>query len=57
MFIFLLAYFALVIAIIVGYIMNVIDLIHSDFNPLTGFVVARIIGLVVVPLGAVLGYF
>lgn len=46
---------AVVIAIIVGWIMNIIDLINA--TSITGLAIARAIGVLVWPLGAVLGYF
>lgn len=39
-----------------GWIANIIKLIESNFDPLTGLVVARIIGVFFAPLGAVLGF-
>ena len=39
-----------------GWIANIVKLVNSDFDPLTGMVVARIIGVFVAPLGAVLGF-
>lgn len=52
-----LAYLAFWAALVAGYVMNVVALIGSSFEPLTGFVVARIVGVVVPFLGAVLGWF
>lgn len=48
---------ALVIAGVVGWVMNIITLIGSSADPITGMFVARIIGVFIPPLGAVLGYF
>lgn len=39
-----------------GWIANIVKLIGSGFDPLTGMVVARAIGIFVAPLGAVLGF-
>lgn len=39
-----------------GWIANIVKLVGSNFEPLTGMVVARAIGIFVAPLGAVLGY-
>jgi hypothetical protein len=44
------------IASAIGWIMNIITLAGSSFDPLTGMVVLRIIGIFVAPLGVVLGY-
>jgi hypothetical protein len=49
----------LIIAIfgIYGWVANIVSLAHSTFDPLTGMVVLRVVGIFVAPLGAVLGYF
>lgn len=47
----------IVVLIGVGWVLNVIDLLGTSFDPLTGLAVARVIGVFVPPLGAVLGYF
>ena len=39
-----------------GWIANIVKLICSNFDPLTGMVIARAIGVFVAPLGAVLGF-
>jgi hypothetical protein len=39
-----------------GWVWNIVKLVHSTFDPLTGMVVARAIGIFVAPLGAVLGF-
>lgn len=39
-----------------GWIENVIKLFNSDFAHLTGALVLRCIGVLVVPLGAVMGF-
>lgn len=39
-----------------GWIANILKLVGSSFGPLTGMVVARAIGIIVAPLGAVLGF-
>lgn len=39
-----------------GWIANIVKLIGSSFDPITGIVVARIIGVPFGPLGAVLGF-
>lgn len=40
----------------IGWIANVVQLAGSSFDPLTGIVVLRVIGVFVPMLGAVLGY-
>lgn len=39
-----------------GWLANVVKLMGSSADPLTGMVIARAIGVFVPPLGAVLGY-
>ena len=40
---------------IVGWVNNIIALAHAE--TLTGFVVLRVVGIFIAPLGAVLGWF
>lgn len=40
----------------VGWVANIIKLIGSSFDPMTGIVIARVIGVFLAPLGAVLGF-
>lgn len=47
----------LVIAGIGGWVANIFKLAGSTFDPITGIVVLRAIGVFVAPLGSVLGYF
>ena len=55
---FLIAVFVLFIAGLYGWIMNIVAIVHSGTIPeWTGFVIVRAIGVIIVPLGAVLGYF
>ena len=46
---------ALLIAAVYGWVCNIISIIHAD--AFTGMVIARVAGVFVAPLGAVLGYF
>lgn len=39
-----------------GWIANIVKLVGSNFDPITGMVVVRAIGVFVAPLGAVLGF-
>lgn len=39
-----------------GWIANIVKLVGSNFDPITGMLVARVIGIFVCPLGAVLGF-
>ena len=48
---------ALVIAGIPGWIWNIVKLASMSFDPITGMLVLRIVGIFVAPLGAIVGYF
>ena len=50
----LFALIALIIASVFGWVMNVIQIVHS--SAIDGLVIVRIIGVFMAPLGAVLGY-
>jgi hypothetical protein len=39
-----------------GWIANIVKLVGSDFDPLTGLVIGRVIGVFVPPVGSVLGF-
>jgi len=41
----------------VGWILNIEKIAGSSFDPLTGIVVLRCVGVFLAPLGAVLGFF
>lgn len=40
-----------------GWIANIYKLCNASFDPLTGLVVGRVVGVFVPPIGAVLGFF
>lgn len=44
------------LAAIIGWIMNIIKLVWIASDPITGVFIFRIVGVVVAPLGAILGY-
>lgn len=46
-----------IVAIAIGWVMNIVTIAGSSFNDITGILVLRVIGVFVAPLGAVLGYF
>jgi hypothetical protein len=48
---------AIVLALVVGWVMNIITLVDADFANITGLLVLRVIGIFIAPLGGVLGYF
>lgn len=41
----------------VGWIWNIVKLIGMTFDPITGMLVVRAVGIVFAPLGAVVGFF
>lgn len=41
---------------VIGWVMNVVEIFTGSFDPLTGIMVARVIGVFVFPIGMVLGY-
>lgn len=45
----------LVILGFAGWVMNIVSIVHSD-GGMTGMFIVRCIGILVAPLGAVLGY-
>lgn len=46
----------IMLAALVGWVMNIVHLINDNTMAM-GMVVARVVGIFVAPLGAVLGYF
>lgn len=52
----LIIYFVVMVAGIIGWVLNLVKIFGSDFSDITGLLVLRIIGAFVAPLGAVLGY-
>lgn len=53
----LLVWIGIIAAIGIGWVENVIKIVHSDFGHLTGVLVLRVVGIFVVPLGSVMGLF
>lgn len=54
---FSIGFIAIWIAAIVGWIANIVVLWGASFDPLTGPVILRIVGIFVAPLGSILGLF
>ena len=48
---------AVALLIGIGWVINIVDLADTSFDPITGLAVLRVIGVFLPPLGAVLGYF
>lgn len=53
----LIIYILILLALGIGWIMNIAAIVHSDFGSVTPLLVLRFIGVFVVPLGTILGYF
>lgn len=51
----LLCYFTFVMAMIVGWVKNVMAIIDSD-GTITGMLIGRVIGVFVPPIGSILGW-
>jgi len=51
-----LAIIAVFIAGVIGWVMNIMTIAGSEFTPITGLLVLRVVGIFVAPLGAVLGW-
>jgi len=52
----ILAYIALIAAGTIGWILNIVAIVHTIDTPITGMFIARLVGVLAAPLGAVLGY-
>lgn len=50
-------WFAVVMALVGGWISNVVKLATSDFTTIDGLEVLRFVGLFLMPIGGILGYF
>lgn len=40
-----------------GWIINLVTVFHSNYDHITGLLVVRVVGVIVAPIGAILGYF
>lgn len=47
----------IVLAAAVGWVWNIVKLMEMTFDPITGMIVVRIIGIFIVPLGCIVGWF
>jgi len=43
-------------ACLYGWVANIVKLFHSTFDPITGAIMLRVIGVFLTPLGVVMGY-
>lgn len=48
---------AIILGLMAGWVMNLVTLFHSNFTPITGALVLRVVGIFVAPIGGVMGYF
>ena len=53
----LVLYFAVAALMLISWVANIVKLIDMPLDPLTGMVIARVIGVFVPPVGIVLGVF
>jgi len=51
------AFFVALIAGIYGWVENIVTLVGSSGDPITGMFLLRCVGIFVAPLGAILGFF
>lgn len=51
------AYLILVVLCAIGWIMNVVSIIHTIDMPISGLFILRCVGVVLFPLGVILGWF
>jgi hypothetical protein len=51
-----LLYLAILCAIVVGWVANIVTIANSNFSEITGILVLRVVGIFIAPLGVVLGY-
>jgi hypothetical protein len=49
--------YALPLAMVIGWILNIVKLVQSEFVITSGMSIARAIGVFVAPLGSILGFF
>lgn len=47
----------IVLLVGIGWVMNILDLVGMELDVVTIELILRVIGIVVVPLGAIMGYF
>ena len=48
---------AIIAAGVIGWIMNIYEIVQTVADPITGMFILRCVGIFVAPLGAILGYF
>ncbi len=48
---------AIAVTLLIGWVINIVELVAMPFTPVTIEMIVRIVGVVFVPLGALMGYF
>jgi hypothetical protein len=51
------AIWTFVVFIFLGWVLNIISLFHMSFDPLTGLAVLKVVGIFIVPVGGITGWF
>lgn len=49
------SYLLILLAILVGWVLNIVNIFKSDFD-LDGVLILQVVGIFIAPLGAVMGY-
>lgn len=45
------------LSVVIGWVINIVELFSQSFDPLTAVAVLRVVGIFIPPLGAIMGYF
>jgi hypothetical protein len=53
---YIVAYLALIVTALYGWVMNMVVIAGSDFSMITGLLILRLVGIFLFPIGAVLGF-
>ena len=53
---FLVVIFLVWVAAMTGWVLNIISIFGGTFDPLTGVMILRVVGIFVAPLGAIMGW-
>lgn len=52
-----LGYLVILLGLVIGWFMNIIEIVATFSGPITGMLIARLVGVLAFPLGGILGYF
>ncbi len=50
------AFLALIVTGAIGWVLNIVTVVHLISDPITGMFVLRCVGILLAPLGAILGF-